>query len=140
MPKQFKLLLSSPDTVLFDGDVSSVSFNTTGGEITIMADHTPIITIITPGVMTIEAENDTKTLAVGTGFAKVTKGNLKIFTQTAEYAESIDEQRAVEAKEAARELLKDKKDHINLADATSLLEINIARVKAIERKKKRTRH
>jgi len=138
MTKLFKLLLSSPDTVLYDGEVRSVSFQTSDGEITVMADHTPIITIVSPGVLTIETKDDIQTLAVGAGFAKVTKGNLKVFAQTAEYAESIDEQRAIEAQESAKELLKERRDHLTLADATSLLERNIARIKAVERKKRRT--
>lgn len=140
MAKLFKFLLSSPDTVLHDGEVRSVSFHTPDGEITIMADHTPIIAIVAPGVMSIETKDDVQTLAVGAGFAKVTKGSLKVFAQTAEYAESIDEKRAVEAQESAKELLKEKRDHLTLADATSLLERNIARIKAVERKKRRAHH
>lgn len=140
MSKQFKFLLSSPDTVLYDGEVESVTFHGADGEITIMADHTPIVMVVSPGVMTINAKDKTETLAVGSGFAKVTKGNLKIFAQTAEFADSIDEQRALEAKKLAEEHLKDQKGQISLADATSLLERNIARIKAVERKKKRVHH
>lgn len=139
--KLFDLILASPESVIFDGKVSSVSFEGANGEITILADHAPIVTVVNSGIMTIKDESGKdETLALGGGFAKVANGKLKIFTQTAEFADSIDEQRAIEAKEKARQSIVESKDKISLADATSLLERNIARIKAIERKKKRTHH
>lgn len=138
MAKPFEFLLSSPDAVLFDGEVTSVSFETPDGEMTVMADHTPIVTIVNPGIMNVNTSDSYKMLAVGPGFAKVTDKGLKIFAQTAEFAESIDEQRAIEAKKQAEAIIKENKDHVSLADATSLLERNIARLKVIDRRKKRS--
>ncbi len=140
MAKPFKFLLSSPDTVLFDGEVESVSFHSPEGEVTVMADHTPVVIIVSPGVMTIKSPEKSEMLSVGHGFAKVTKGNLKIFAQTAEFADSIDEERALEAKKHAELMIKERKGQMSLADATSLLERNIARIKTVERKKKRSHH
>jgi F0F1-type ATP synthase epsilon subunit len=60
------------------------------------------------------------------------------FVQTAEFAESIDEQRAIDAMKEASQKMKEKVDEVSLADATGLLERNLARLKAIEHKKKRS--
>lgn len=133
-------MLSTPETVLFDGETSYVGIETPQGEIGIMADHLPIISLISPGVMKIETSSGDKLLATGAGFVKVTKEKVTAFTQTAEFAESIDEQRAQEAIKDAEEKMKGKVDEITLADATGLLERNTARLKAIEHKKKRSHH
>ena len=140
MGKPFKFSLSSPDAVLFDGEIELVSVSTPGGEISILADHEPLVSLISAGVMTIRGKDGEKTLAVGSGFVKITPGRVKAFTQTAEFAESIDEQRAIEAKKQAEDLMAQKIDEVSIADAMGLLERNIARLKVIERHKKRSHH
>ena len=137
MSKQFHFTLSSPDAVLFDGEVEVLSLTTPNGEISILADHEPLVSLIAPGVMTIKDKSGEKTLATGSGFVKVSPEKVKAFTQTAEYAESIDEQRAIEAKRQAKNIMAQKADEVSLADATALLERNIARLKVLERKKRK---
>lgn len=140
MPKSFHFILSTPDTVLFDGEAEYVSIPTKDGEIGIMADHTPLISLIFPGVMRIKSKGEEKILAVGGGFIKIKPGVAKAYAQTAELAESIDEKRAIEAQKEAAKIMAEKSDQISLTDATALLERNIARLKTIERKKKRSQH
>jgi len=140
MAKTFHFILSTPEAVLFDGEASYVGLETPRGEIGIMADHLPIISLISSGVMKITGKDGEKLLATGAGFIKITKEKVMAFTQTAEFAESIDEERAKVALQEAQSKMKEKVDEISLADATGLLERNAARLKAIERKHKRSRH
>ena len=140
MAKSFHFTLSTPDAVLFDEEAELVSFETPDGEIGIMADHMPLVSLIAPGIMTIKSKGGEKTLSTGEGFIKTSKERVKAFTQTAEFAESIDEQRALEAKRQAKDIMEEKADEVSLADATALLERNVARLKAVERKKKRSHH
>lgn len=140
MAKTFRFVLSTPEATLFDGETSYVGVETPQGEIGIMANHLPVISLISPGVMKIETKEGDKLLATGSGFIKVIQEKVIAFTQTAEFAESIDEQRAKEAIDEAGLRMKDKVDEITLADATGLIERNAARLKAIERKKKRSHH
>ncbi len=137
MSKLFKFSLSSPDAVLYDGEVEIVSVSTPDGEISILANHEQLVSLIAPGVMTIKGKDGEKTLATGSGFIKVVGGKAKAFAQTAEFAESIDEQRAIEAKKQAESVMAQKTDEVSIADATGLLERNIARLKVIERKKRK---
>ena len=136
--KPFHFILSSPDAVLYDGEVEEITAPTENGEISVLADHTPLVTLISPGMMIIKTKGEEKVLAVGSGFLKVLQNTVKAFTQTAEFAESIDEERAIEAKQQAEDLMRQKVDEGTLADASSLLERNIARLKVIERKHKRS--
>lgn len=138
MAKTFHFVLSTPDAVLFDGESDYVGLPTADGEIGIMADHVPLVGLISPGIMKITSGEEEKLLAIGGGFIKVKPGIVKAYAQTAEYAESIDEKRAIEAQKEALKLMKERVDRVSLADATALLERNIARLKTIEHKKRRS--
>jgi len=140
MAKSFHFVLSTPESVLFDGEITYVSVETPQGEIGIMADHLPIISLISPGVMKIISSQGEKLLATGSGFVKVRQEKVMAFTQTAEFAESIDEQRAQTALREAEEKMQGNQDEITLADATGLLERNAARLKVVQRKRKRSHH
>ena len=140
MAKSFHFTLSTPDAVLFDDEVEIVTFNTPDGEIGVMADHTPLVSLVAPGIMVIKGKDGEKTLATGEGFVKTTENGILAFTQTAEFADSIDEERAIEAKKQAQQVMGQKADEVSLADATSLLERNAARLKAVERRHKRSHH
>lgn len=140
MPKSFKFILSTPDAVLYDGEVESVVLPTPNGEIGVMANHEPLVSLISPGIMQIKEKQQEKTLACGSGFIKINPQKTEAFIQTAEFADSIDEQRALEAKKQAELIMAQKADEVSLANASSLLERNIARLKTIERHKKRSHH
>jgi len=140
MAKLFKFTLSTPDAVLFDGEADYVSLPTKNGEIGIMADHTPLVSLIVPGVMRIVKKDDEKILSTGGGFVKIKPGTVKAYAQAAEFAESIDEKRAIEAQKEAAKIMAEKSDQVSLADATALLERNIARLKTIKRKNRRSQH
>ena len=140
MAKTFKFTLSTPESILFDGEANYVGIETPQGEIGVMADHIALISLISPGVMKIESKDGDKLLATGAGFIKVSDNEVKAFTQTAEFAESIDAERAATALKEAQAKTKEHTDEISLADATGLLERNAARLKAVERKRKRSHH
>lgn len=140
MSKLFHLTLSTPEAVLFDGETELLCAPTPDGDIGIMADHTPLVSLIAPGIMTIKTKDGEKVLATGGGFVKISRNQVKAFCQTAEFAESVDEQRALEAIQQAKDLMSQKADAVSLADATSLLERNIARLKTVEHRKKRSHH
>ena len=140
MSKKFKFILSTPEAVLFDGEAEYVGLTTPQGEIGIMADHIPIVSLISAGSMKIVSSKGEQILATGGGFVKITPEKIIAFTQTAEFAESIDEKRVIEAMKDAKQKMQEQVDEVSLADATALLERNIARLKTLERKKKRSHH
>ena len=139
MAHTFHLTISTPDDVLIDQDVEYVSLPTSGGEVGLMANHMPLVNLISPGTVRVDlGKGEEKILATGGGFAKIGSNRTKIFVQTAEFAESIDEKRAIEAQEEAKKLMQEKVDNVSMADAQALLERNVARLKTIERKKRRS--
>ena len=54
---------------LFDGEVESVNCTTTSGEITILHNHHPLITVLAKGIFTIIDKNEKKEyINVSSGF------------------------------------------------------------------------
>jgi F-type H+-transporting ATPase subunit epsilon len=138
MAKKFNLELNIPEATLFEGQAEAISFMSPEGEMTVMADHTPLLSIVSPGVIVIHDGKQEKFISSGGGFLEASPSGVKAYIQSAEFAESIDEKRAIEAKRKAEIAMESHEDEISLADATSLLERNIARLKTLERKKRRS--
>lgn len=57
MAKLLKLTISKVDAPVFDGEVLSVTLPGSEGEMTIMADHESLISVLKTGTMTIKMEN-----------------------------------------------------------------------------------
>lgn len=138
MAKKFKLSLNTPEASLFDGEAEIFTFNSSEGEVSIMADHTPLLSIISPGVISIKTDKEEHIISSGSGFLEVTNNTTKAYIQSGEFAESIDEKRAVEATQRAKTAMAENQDEMSLADATSILERNIARLKTLQRKKRKS--
>ena len=60
MTKLLKLTISKVDAPVFDGDVVSVTVPGTEGEMTILADHTALISVLKAGTITILNEAGVK--------------------------------------------------------------------------------
>ena len=61
--KTFHLIISSVGQTFFDGDAVSATFPGTDGELTILANHEPIVTTLKSGAITVRLpEGETKLL------------------------------------------------------------------------------
>jgi len=133
MPKlHFKII--TPDKIVFDQEIESLTLPTTEGEITILPNHIPLITAIKPGEIMIKQEGKTHHMAVMGGFLEISDNKISLMAEAAELAEEIDERRADEAKERAKKAVSEAKDQIEFADATAALERSLSRIKVAHRK------
>lgn len=57
MAKLLKLTISRVDAPVFDGDVVSVTVPGTEGEMTILADHEALISVLRNGIVTVRPES-----------------------------------------------------------------------------------
>ena len=89
MPATFPFELVSPEKLLFTGEVEAVVVPGTEGEFTVLKDHAPVMSVLKPGIVEIDAPATTKTrLFVRGGFADVSPKGLTIL---AEYAIPLEE-------------------------------------------------
>src|SRR3990170_8185925 len=75
------------------------------GELTVLPQHAPLLTMIKPGVMRIVKGNDDTEMAITGGFLEVKDDRVTILADAAERAEEIDVVRAEETRRAAERTL-----------------------------------
>ncbi|PLX24876.1 ATP synthase F1 subunit epsilon [Candidatus Parcubacteria bacterium] len=137
--KKFSLKIVTPEKVLFEDQVLQVSVSTTMGQITILPNHLPLVSQLSPGEVVVRFNGtDESLMAVSGGIIEVLPDQVVILADTAERAEDIDEARAEEAKQKAEELLKEKvTDAEQFAAFSAMMEKEMARLKVARKYKKR---
>jgi len=80
----------SPETVLFSGEVDQVDLPGAEGDMGILANHAPLVTILRPGIVTIYRGGAREPVVVTGGFAEVGPAGLTILADRAVALESFD--------------------------------------------------
>ena len=123
------LKIITPERILFEESVDQVSLPSKQGEITVLPNHIPLISLLRSGEIIITAEKKKTLLVISGGFAEITGSKILILADTAERIEEIDEKRALEAKERAEKLIKDVKiDSQDYAALSAKIEKELARI------------
>jgi F-type H+-transporting ATPase subunit epsilon len=113
----FPLLIITPRRKVFDDAVELLSVVTTAGQLGILANHTPLLTIMKTGPMHIKTNKKTIYYAVSGGVLSVQKNQTILLVDAIEQADEIDVARAKEALKRAEDRLNDKHLKINVARA-----------------------
>ena len=109
MDNTFLLNVTACDRVFFEGRCRQVVIPLEDGEKEIQAHHENMVFAVEVGELRIQTEDGEWIVGVvGTGFAQVINNRVSILVDTAEHPEVIDVRRAREAKERAREQLRQK--------------------------------
>jgi len=137
--KTIKFELVTPERVVLRQEALQVTVPTASGEITILPDHIPLISILRPGVLELKrADNVVEVMSVSGGFIEVLKDKIVVLADSAERAEELNEERIKEAQKRAEELKKSARaaDDIEFADISARLEKELARMHAVNRWRK----
>ena len=87
----FTFELVSPERVLFSGPVMQVVVPGAEGDMAILANHAPVMTVLRSGIVALsEDKGATRRLFVAGGFADVTAKGLTILAERAIPVEEID--------------------------------------------------
>ena len=97
----FRLQILTPDGVFFDGMTENVIVRTTVGDKGILARHEPYVAAITISKFKVMLDGAFRYGAISSGIIKVGKDKTVILAQSCEWADEIDVERAVKAKEVA---------------------------------------
>ena len=128
----FELKIITPDRIFYEGIAEMVEFNTTEGEIGVYKKHIPMTVIISPGILTITEEEETKEAALHAGFAEILPDKVTIMAEIIEWPDEIDEERAEQAKERAMDRLQHRTSETDVARAETALQRAIARIEVIK--------
>ncbi len=130
--KSFGLRIITPERVFYEGEVEMVEFNTTEGEIGVLAGHIPLTVIVKPGILHIYEADGEKTAALHAGFAEILPDEATILAEIVEWPEEIDEQRAENAMKRAKERLASKTPETDISRAETALLRAVARIEALK--------
>jgi F-type H+-transporting ATPase subunit epsilon len=100
---QFEIV--SPAGVSTAEQVDQVVIPTTTGEIGVLSQHEPLMTMLEPGELAVINDGKTVYAAVGEGFAQITPGRLSILTDMVTRESEIDEDAVAKAIERAQTAL-----------------------------------
>lgn len=133
MENKLKLEIVTPYGLVFSDEVDEVVASGSEGEFGVLPHHIPFLTTLKIGMLTYKKGNETGYFFVNWGYAEVNYDKVLILADSAEKAESIDVQRAIEAKKRAEERLK-QAEKFDQARATASLERSVMRVQVAEKK------
>ncbi|TAG33170.1 MAG: F0F1 ATP synthase subunit epsilon [Polaromonas sp.] len=124
----------SAEELIFSGEARFVALPGEAGELGIYPRHTPLITRIKPGAVRIEKADGTEEFVfVAGGLLEVQPDAVTVLSDTAIRGKDLDEAKAVSAKAAAEEALKNAKGDIDIAMAQSELAVMAAQIAALRK-------
>ena len=110
MSKQLKLKIATPEKLILEELVDFVTIPTTGGEITILPDHIPLIATLKSGDIVAMSKGEHIPMEVVGGFVETKKNEdmteVTILADFAEHLSLISEEEIQKAKAKAEELKK----------------------------------
>jgi F-type H+-transporting ATPase subunit epsilon len=96
----------SQDRIVFQGEVDIVVLPGAEGVMGILPNHSPLLTVLQYGIITIRSKGIEENFAVAGGVAEVQPDQVTVLADAAENVEEIDIQRAETARKKAEEQLK----------------------------------
>ncbi|MDF0379053.1 F0F1 ATP synthase subunit epsilon [Methylophilus sp. YYY-1] len=128
----------SAEESIFSGEAEFVVAPAGAGEVGIYPNHAPMITTIKPGALRIKqsAEQEETLIFISGGMLEVQPGMITVLADTAIRGQDLDEAKAIAAKEAAEEALKNRSSEIDYAAAQAELAEAVAQIQAIQKLRK----
>ena len=130
----------SAEKSIFSGLAEIVIVPGEQGELGIYPRHTPLLTRIKPGSVRIKVpdQEEYTLIYVSGGMLEVQPNVVTILSDTAIRGADLDEARALEAKRAAEEVMKNRTSDIDYTHAQAELAEAVAQLQAIQKLRKRS--
>jgi F-type H+-transporting ATPase subunit epsilon len=127
----------SAEALIYSGEATMLVAPGESGALGILPQHTPLMTRLAPGTVTIHTANGEDLIYVSGGILEVQPKKATILADTSIRAKDLDEQRALEAKRAAEEKLRGDVSEQERATVVSELAQVAAQIAAINKLRKR---
>ncbi len=130
----------SAEASIFAGEAEFIVVPASAGEVGIYPHHAPMVTTIKPGALRIKLSDTAEEtlIFISGGLLEVQPGLITVLADTAVRGHDLDEAKAIAAKAAAEEAMKNRTSDMDYAKAQAELSEAIAQIQAIERLRKTT--
>ena len=134
-----RLEIVTAERVVYTEDVDTVIAPGMEGQLGILPNHAPLMTILQSGEILARRGAEEDIMAISGGFLEVRPDRVIILADSAERAEEIDEARAEAAKQRAEERLKERgvKPDLDTARVEASLRRAMSRLSVLEKVKRR---
>lgn len=137
-----KLELVTLTGLKFSDDVYEVVLPTSTGTIAVFKNHMPLVTLATPGVISVRTTAGTTDdkmdhFATNGGVIEIGNDYVRVLVDEADHADEIVESEARNALERAQKLRDEAKDKVSLEHAQALVDRHAVRLKVAELRRRR---
>lgn len=117
----------------FDEDVYEVILPTLDGQIGVLDNHMPLISVATTGAISVRSkasdpDDFMEHFAISGGVIEVSDNKLSVLVDEADHADEISREEAQKAYEAAQKLKAEAKDQVSLENAQALVDRSAVRL------------
>ncbi len=117
----------------FDGEVYEVILPTLEGEIGVLQDHMPLVSVATTGAIVVrrnakDPDREREFFATNGGVVEVSDNTLRVLVDEADHADDINEAEAEAAMERAKQMKLEAKDQVSLEHAQALVDRHAVRL------------
>lgn len=130
MADRFSLVIVTPSSMVFEGEVRSVLAPGTDGYFEVLIGHVPMLSSLQPGILTIRNDEGRKQFTVSGGFVEVLRTRVTVLAETIEEVGAIDVGRAQQAEERARRRLESAEEGVDVDRAKASLDRALNRIRA----------
>lgn len=130
--------------VQFEGDVYEVILPTLDGEIGVLQNHMPLISVATAGVVAVkknrtDTDSQREFFAISGGVIEIEHNQLRVIVDEADHADNINEAEAEAAHERAQAMKAEAKDQVSLDHAQQIIDRTSARLEVAKLKRRHQR-
>ena len=133
MPMELQIITAERE--VFAGPVDALVAPGIAGQLVILPNHAPLMTVLQPGELMVRAEGDESYLALSGGYLEVLGNRVTILADAAEDVDEIDEARAQEALERAQQRVASRESDADLQRAVASLRRAQVRVRVSRRRR-----
>jgi len=129
----------------FDEDVYEVILPTADGEIGVLQDHMPLVSVANTGIIAVrrnpkDPDRDREYYATNGGVIEVSDNTLRVLVDEADHADELNEAEVQKALERAQNMQAEAKDEVSLEHAQQLVDRQAVRLQVAGLKRRHQKH
>lgn len=133
MSNKFDLIVVNAEESIFSGKVTYVAVSGSQGDIGIMANHSPLLTDIKPGIIKYTLEDGKEeVMYTSGGFLEVQPKIVTVLADTVIRANDLDKDRILKARDNALKNINNKHNDVDYSILSNKLSRELAKLKAYE--------